>query len=372
MSIADDEADPWTVFWTDRFPTYERCRLMKRHQKVNHIPGILSICRKDELARNLTKLSKLFPKQYDFFPKTWVLPGELNGLLKFAKSAKNKIFILKPSRGSLGRGIYLTRSIEHFDLLKMMIGQVYIQRPFLIDGFKFDLRLYVLVASCSPLRVFVYNEGLARFATREYQPTGNNLHVKYMHLTNYSVNKNSSTFVNDEHAGSKRKLSTIREWLTSRDYNAEKVWSSIDDAIVKTILTALPHMRRHYSACFPTHVDTVAAFELLGFDFILDHKLKPYLLEVNHTPSFTRCTPIDREVKDRLMHDVFEILKLAEDDSQRIKNDENDFLQNRLSHKSKAHKLERERLAEIVKERETWEMEHSGDFRLVYPASNAG
>lgn len=49
-------------------------------------------------------------------------------------------------------------------------------QPFLIDGFKFDMRIYVLVTSCDPLRIFVYEEGLARFATMRYiDPSRRNL-----------------------------------------------------------------------------------------------------------------------------------------------------------------------------------------------------
>uniref|UniRef100_A0A452UKW0 Tubulin tyrosine ligase like 6 n=1 Tax=Ursus maritimus TaxID=29073 RepID=A0A452UKW0_URSMA len=78
-------------------------------------------------------------------------------------------------------------------------------QPFIIDGFKFDLRIYVLMTSCDPLRIFAYNEGLARFATTSYShPSIDNLDDICMHLTNYSINKHSSNFIRDAHAGSKR------------------------------------------------------------------------------------------------------------------------------------------------------------------------
>ena len=51
-----------------------------------------------------------------------------------------------------------------------MVVQEYMQEPYLIDGLKFDLRLYVLVLSCEPLKVFLYRDGIVRFATHLYKP----------------------------------------------------------------------------------------------------------------------------------------------------------------------------------------------------------
>jgi tubulin polyglutamylase TTLL6/13 len=87
--------------------------------------------------------------------------------------------------------------------------QKYLKKPFLIDGYKFDLRIYVLVTSSDPLKIFIYNEGLARFATERYSDSAS---VKdlFMHLTNYAINKKSSKFDGgDGESGSKRSLESV-------------------------------------------------------------------------------------------------------------------------------------------------------------------
>lgn len=93
-------------------------------------------------------------------------------------------------------------------------------KPYLIDGFKFDLRLYVLLAGVNPLRVYVYKEGLARFATVPYEsPDPQNLDNLYMHLTNYAINKDSENFVvntdqDKDDVGSKRSFSSVLKRIT--------------------------------------------------------------------------------------------------------------------------------------------------------------
>ena len=71
--------------------------------------------------------------------------------------------------------------------------QKYIGEPYLIDKKKFDLRIYVLVSSFDPLRAYLFEEGLVRFSTHAY--TMRNLRCRYVHLTNYSVNKKSKRYV---------------------------------------------------------------------------------------------------------------------------------------------------------------------------------
>lgn len=66
------------------------------------------------------------------------------------------------------------------------VVQRYLSRPFLLDGFKFDLRLYVFVASCDPLRIFLFPDGLVRLATEPYRdPDFSNIVCSYFLLSIY-------------------------------------------------------------------------------------------------------------------------------------------------------------------------------------------
>nr|CAD7423805.1 unnamed protein product [Timema monikensis] len=366
------EEDSWNLYWTDVSVSVEKAKDMKRFQKINHFPGMSEICRKDLLARNLNRMLKIFPKDYNFFPKTWCLPADFGDLLAYARNRKNRTYICKPDTGSQGRGIFLTKNVKDIKLHERMICQLYLSKPFLVDGFKFDLRVYVLITSCDPLRVYVYNDGLARFATSRYQePTTTNTSNVFMHLTNYSVNKHSRTYVIDDQAGSKRKISTLNSWLQSKDYNVVNLWTDIDEVIIKTIVAAHPILRHSYHACFTAHDFTYACFELLGFDILLDNSLKPYILEVNHSPSYHTDACIDREVKEALLTDTFQILNLIQTDKKKIIEEDRRRIRERLLqgifHKDSGIPYDTKPPSDPWQAQAVWEESHMGNFRCIYP-----
>ena len=77
-----------------------------------------------------------------------------------------------------------------------------------------------------------------------------------------------------------RRITTVNRWLTDNNYDVDKMWNDIDDVIIKTLISAHAVLKHNYRTCFPNHVRGSACFEILGFDVMLDKKLKPYLVEV--------------------------------------------------------------------------------------------
>ncbi|XP_062998448.1 tubulin polyglutamylase TTLL13 [Elgaria multicarinata webbii] len=368
------EDEEWTVYWTDCSVSLERVMDMKRFQKINHFPGMAEICRKDLLARNLNRMLKLFPKEYSIFPRTWCLPADYGDFQAYGRMRKNRTYICKPDSGCQGRGIFITRNPKEIKHGEHMICQQYIAKPFLIDGFKFDMRIYVLVTSCDPLKVFVYEEGLARFATMRYiEPSSSNLDDICMHLTNYAINKHNENFVRDDNTGSKRKLSTLNAWMQEHSCDTSELWRDIEDIIIKTLIAAHPVLKHNYRTCFPNHISGCACFEILGFDILLDRKLKPWLLEVNHSPSFTTDSRLDREVKDALLCDAINLINLHACDKRKVLEEDKRRVKERLL---QAHQPPREARREQMEnnqaawlaQAEKYENCHLGGYRRIFPS----
>ncbi|CAD8064847.1 unnamed protein product [Paramecium sonneborni] len=370
------EINNWDFCWTDNAVLPETLAKMQSHQKINHFPGMYSLARKNHLGKNLNKMQKQFPEEYDFYPRTWMLPSEYNDFKQ--QFGKAKTFILKPEASCQGRGIFLTRCIEQINPTEHYVAQRYIHKPLLIDGLKFDLRMYVLICGCDPLRLYLYKEGLARFATQAYiAPNTNNLDDVCMHLTNYAINKDNPNFIfnSDEKkmdVGHKRSMSSVFELLREQNQNVDQLLDDIKDLIIKTFCSVQPILQSNY-----TQVDNYAnnmCFEILGFDILIDSSLKPYLLEVNHTPSFTADTPLDQFIKKSLIADTITLMNInlkTKNESIQQKKDE---MQKRvLTGKKLKLSIEEKKLIKLQfqKQRDEYEQQNKGNYELIYPCSKS-
>ncbi|CAG2193524.1 TTLL7 [Mytilus edulis] len=395
----DDDPNGYLI-WNDSFVSAERINELKPFQRINHFPGMGEITRKDCLARNMLKVSKEFPEEYSFMPKSWILPSDYSQLVNYSKDLKSKkkskTFIIKPSNGAQGHGIQLFKNAEKIPATEHFIVQEYIEKPFLLDGYKFDLRIYVLITSCDPLRVFLFNDGLVRMSTEKYQnPAESNINHMYMHLTNYSVNKHNEYYEKGEtvDSGSKRSIAFLNEYLRNKDRDVALMWRNISDMIVKTLLVSMPHLLHAYRMCrpcAPSGSDSVC-FEVLGFDVLLDRNLKPWLLEINRSPSFGTDEKIDWDIKSALIENTIKLLNIKVSDKRRNINAQKQEAQKRLYrtgkrpdapdvseyekrriHFEKRKEELKELLARIKKQslREDYDNRNMGKFRRIFPTED--
>ncbi|CAE7942842.1 Ttll5 [Symbiodinium necroappetens] len=176
------------------------------------------------------------------------------------------------------------------------------------------------VTSYEPLRAYIYREGLVRFASKPYSKDPKHLTDAYRHLTNYSINKGSSSFVENsevqaDNVGHKWSISALNKHLRCIGVDAELMWTRIMDAIVKSLLSVEPVIGARTKA---TANYSHNCFELYGFDVLVDQDLKPWLLEVNLSPSMQADSPLDWQIKSSLLSDSFNLVGINKVTKQRL------------------------------------------------------
>lgn len=180
------------------------------------------------------------------------------------------------------------------------IVQRYIEKPLLIGGYKFDLRLYVCIPSYHPVTIYMYKEGLARFGTDKFSL--NDLRNPFRHLTNSSINKLGPGYAEMKDrvgSGCKWTLRQLRHYFQQSGINNWLLWQRITSLVILTVLSNVNQVP-----------PTVNCFEFFGFDVLIDSSLRPWLLEVNLSPALSNDCDADRLVKKPMLHDMFDLLGL--------------------------------------------------------------
>ena len=110
--------------------------------------------------------------------------------------------------------------------------------------------------------------------------------------------------------GHKRSLTSIYHLLKARNVDIQTVKNKIDSLIVKTLLVGKPMLMHMYGLSQMDNLSNDHCFHILGFDVLLDDHTEPILLEVNHTPSFTTDTPLDKTIKKQLIKETLLLLNV--------------------------------------------------------------
>lgn len=308
-------------------------------QRQHGLQGIAQLTRKDLLVHNLTRYAVLggrLASAFDITPKAFVLPQQFNALLRehaaasrrgtpgassvsalaqaalsaynagssssmpgsaSAAAASGPIWIVKPAAASCGRGIWITQDVRKLGEIREgtpHVAQIYVPNPLTVDGFKFDLRVYIAVTSTAPLEAWVYYDGLARFASTAYDSSATALGTLSSHLCNTSITKGQGaqpSFLQHNapaaHVGHcKCSLTWLWGLLAERGWDVRALWQQTRDVIVRALAVA---------------DDTIAhqpgAFTVLGFDVLFDEHGKAWLIEANAAPSMATGSPLDARLK---------------------------------------------------------------------------
>jgi len=304
-------------------------------QKFNHFPCTNELGSKNLLYVNLNAARKLTGPfgGYDFFPRTYLLPKDLDALkqamtaaAKAAEQGKgpNRLWILKPKGKARGIGIRVISSVD--DLPKQKLGeylvQQYLTRPLLIHGRKHTLRLYVAVTSWRPLKVYLLQEGFVHISSEPYSEDPDKIDRIRVHVTNPDVQGDtyweheSNDALLDEENDLYWNLTKYRRYLDQNGYNSSLIWSRIRDVVVKTMLAVQKPMLK----CVDTYVgsDNVC-FEVWGLDVFVDQDGKPWLIEVNHTPSTNVDFVRSREIKKWMVRDLLAMMFPTKEQAERIR-----------------------------------------------------
>ncbi|KRX02782.1 hypothetical protein PPERSA_02272 [Pseudocohnilembus persalinus] len=320
--VYDDEN--WNFLWG--IGQHKKIRDMTRYQKTNHFPGCYNLGRKDFLWRHLSKVKRKYPKDYNFVPNTYILSSSADWdkfLNQKEMAQKNHLWIMKPCGSAQGKGIKILNKNSKVKQDADCLICEYVANPHLIDGLKYDLRIYVLVTSYNPLRVYIFEEGLVRFASEKYTNNLSQLKTKYVHLTNYAVNKMNARFLKNQdpdkdNVGNKWSIRAYKQWFEDNNLDHKTMFQQMH-----TCISCEPYMSDMFLQSQEHRKNCV---ELYGFDILIDDKLKPWLLEANVQPSLRASSPLDRRIKHSLVADIFTLAGLVPYDKQAYETD----LKNRI------------------------------------------
>ncbi|XP_068102105.1 tubulin monoglutamylase TTLL4 [Hyperolius riggenbachi] len=306
---ATKKANDWLGCWGHHMKS-TAFKTLREHQKLNHFPGSFQIGRKDRLWRNLSKMQARFGrKEFNFFPQSFVLPQDIKLLRKaWEEGGTRQKWIVKPPASARGLGIQVIHKWSQLPKKRPLLVQRYLHKPYLISGSKFDLRIYVYVTSYDPLRVYLFTDGLVRFASCKYSSSMKSLSNKFMHLTNYSVNKKNADYKAnaDETAcqGHKWALKALWTYLNQKGLCSDKIWEKIKEMVIKTIIASEPYV----NSLVKMYIQNPrSCHELFGFDIMLDENLKPWVLEVNISPSLHSNSPLDVAIKGQMIRDLLNL-----------------------------------------------------------------
>ncbi|XP_067873086.1 protein polyglycylase TTLL10-like [Heterodontus francisci] len=331
--IYDNDRADYLLKWCEINTSTNFQNFQEGKQLLNQIPNNKLLTTKIGLCSSLktyeqtvTKYAKIiyprFLKMAEFYPETYRMDVKSERLAFFEIMEDGPIWISKPAGSNLGRGIFLLKcqddlldfrakleSVEpnpssktyYYGLPINRIVQRYLHKPLLLEGRKFDVRSYLLIACTSPYMVF-FCHGYVKLTCNKYDPYSDDLTG---HLTNQFIQKKNPLY-------HEMKEDTIWSMEHLNDYINEKYMEAmaLPKDWVFTVFTK--RMQKIMVQCFFAVKGKLECklgyFNLLGCDFMVDQNFKVWLLEMNANPSLQRHCEVLKTIIPKLVYEALDVV----------------------------------------------------------------
>ena len=273
---------------------------LNKYQKFNHFPMGSKVSFKDNLYKNYYNLLEKFPKDYNYMPEAFIFPEDYDKFQTKIKtldlSNKTNLWIIE-SKNIRKKELGI---LTDLDLLKNIKILTHYKSPHLINGKKYEIRLYFLITGFSPLKIYLFNDGIIKFCNKKYDLN---------ELIKYSIDKNTLEFSNiissNEKSDDNWTLEYLKNYFINKNIVFNKIWEKIKDIIIKTVIsvtdTIIPIIKKlKLSSC--------NLFELFEVDILLDETHNPWLMRIAYNPSMN-CDNVNLlKMKSKLITDIFNII----------------------------------------------------------------
>ncbi|CAH2041633.1 unnamed protein product, partial [Iphiclides podalirius] len=291
---------PWTLLWSHDYPfrvLYPHLHRLKHNQMVNHFPGTGFITNKVDLATSDSK----------YIPKAFKLPKDGDAFLQYASRNKKAMFLQKHNQH---RGVHL-KNVSEIDLTSgESFVQEYVQKPFLVDGHKFDIGVYVALTSVNPLRVYYYKgDVLFRYCPAKYYPFDPKVLDKYVVGDDYLPTWEVPYLAHPYTALGFSMKEAFDTYVRSKGKDPTKMWEEIENAITEVFLKK----EHHIIGALKSYPSSDNFFELMRFDLVVDEDLKVYLLEANMSPNLSSAHyPPNQLLYEQVLYNLFSLVGVAD------------------------------------------------------------
>lgn len=265
--------DNWNLLWAHDYPFInmpQRMKNLNKNQIVNHFPGCGFLTNKVDLSTSVLP----------FLPRAFRLPSQRDEFLDYIEHHPHTLFVEKHNEH---RHIAI-RAPEEINLYSNnSFIQEFIQNPFLVDGYKFDIGVYVVITSIDPLRLYVYSgDVLFRYCPVEYYPFNASNIDKYVVGDDYLPTWQIPSLVKFYNTLGGSMRGAFDAYVRNQNLDPSIIWQQVDDIIRSTVLAKEQDIARILRSYKMRNF-----FDLIRFDLIIDDKLKVHLMEANMSPNLS-------------------------------------------------------------------------------------